>query len=571
MALQSANQPDLMTLEQWRGLNQQAKRGTIDDNEEWWNENLFAVAPGNLRSCWGASEPLYTPAGGQTILRIFFGFIGFPTPQFAAPGPPYGGRLGWMFLSDGTVEQVDLDLGTGTQLGQIWEPIAPYYWADAVVWRPRFFGSVAGQVGGVLIGSPQGLYAWDGSTVYAPGDDAPDWLTDQAENAPPPLPGPTVMPVGLPGIYALEVYNERLFVAGKDVISFSAPSNGADFSTVNGGGSIGYFGNKLTYTIMSLAASAGYLYIFNDSSTDLINNVTLTGAGTAVSPYVTNLNWQNVDPQVGHGFPRHVGRWGRYFTMANGAPLASGSTDPLAHRGNVYLMQGGDAQVIGQKVSQIYMTLDVSEFYPTFSPATMFGFRVMLLNGMFRDPWGVKRSLLLMWHGEFWSVASQNLNLTHIDFYEQDSVITPYGTDGTSLYQLFARPDPTLEKRLSTKKLRGAGSSMLTVKDYKRLYLEVTDNFGGGVSFTGTNTSGGGGVPGGVQDIGFNLPESPVTSEETQNLPPPHPFDGVNAAIIPQPIAGSGLWTAIDLKSKSPDFTIERLHILAEGRTLYGA
>lgn len=560
-----------MTLEQWRGLNQQAKRGTIDDNEEWWDENLFAISPGALRSCWGASDAIYTAPSGTKIVRIFFGFIGYPTPQFAAPGPPAGGRLGWMFLDNGVVDQVDLDTKQVTTIGNIWEPIPPYFWADAVVWRPRFFGSVMGQNGGVLFGSPQGLYAWDGQTLSSPGDNAPDWLTDQAENAPPPVPGPTIMPEGLPGIYALEVYQERLFVAGKDVISFSAPSNGADFSTANGGGSIGYFGDKLTYTYMALAASSGYLYVFGDSSTDLISNVQLTGQGTTTSPFITNLNYQNVDPQVGHGFPRHVGRWGRYFTMCNGAPLASGSTDPLAHRGGIYLMQGGDAQLIGQKVSQIYMTLDVTDFYPTFAPATMFGFRVMLLNGQFRDPWGVKRSLLLMWHGEFWSVASQNLNLTHIDFYEQDSVITPYGTDGTSLYQLFARPDPALKKKLSTKKLRGSGQMQLTIKDFKRLYLELSDNYGAGVSLTGTNTSGGGGVPGGVQDIGFNLPSSPVSSEETTAMPPPQPFEGVNAAIIPQPIAGSGIWTAIDLESLSPDFTIERLHILAEGRTLFGA
>jgi hypothetical protein len=304
----------------------------------------------------------------------------------------------------------------------------------------------------------------------------------------------------------------------------------------------------------------------------------LVGQGSPESPYVTNLNYMNIDPQVGHGFPRHVGRWGRYFTMMNGAPLASGSTDPLAHRGGIYLLAGSQASdVIGQKVSQLYVTLDTSEFLPTFSPATMFGFRVMLLNGKFTDPWGVKRSMLLMWHGEFWSVASQNLNLTHIDFYEQDSVITPYGTDGTHLYQLFARPDPTLIKRLSTKKLRGGGPSALAIKDYRRVFLEVHDKYGRGVDIVGTMTSGGGGVPGGVQDIGFTLVESPVSREYTVPIPPPRPMpppktvDGVNTAIMPQPVAGAGLWTAIDLESLSPDFVLERLHIAAEQRTLFGA
>lgn len=571
MPIQSDNPPQILTLEAWQGLNQQAMRGSIDDQEEFWDENLFAIGPGNLRSCWGHKPAIYTAPGGTTILRIFFGFIGYPTPQFAAPGPQYGGRLGWMFLSDGNVDQVDLDTQEVTRIGQIWEPIPPQYWASAVVWRPRFFGSVEGQVGGVLFGSPQGLYAWDGTTLSSPGDPAPDWLTDAAEQLEP-VPGPFTMPVGLPGIYCMEVYQSRLFVAGKDVISFSAPSNGADFSTVNGGGSFGYFGNKLTYSYMDLAASAGYLFCFGDSSTDLISNITLSGSGTVASPYVTSFNYANVDPQVGHGYPRPVGRYGRYFTLANGAPFTGADTSQQQHRGGIFLCEGGNIREIGNKVTNIFNTCDTSQYLPTFATATMFGFRVVLLNGRFTDPFGVTRSLLLMWHptargNEFWSVASQNLELTQIGNYEQDSIITPYGTDGTSLYELFAIPDPTLPKRLSTKALRGSGPAMLSIKNFSRVYCEFYDNSAlpatmplgpsaqlpVGVSLVGTATTSGGNVPTGTQAFDFELAAGR-----------PYGFD-VCA------LSCGGIAIQLDLESLSPDFTIERIHIAAEERTLFGA
>jgi len=468
-----------------------------------------------------------------------------------------------MFLSDGTIDQIDLDLRTITPVGNggtnevIWEPIPPQYWADAVVWRPRFFGSVEGQVGGVLFGSPQGLYAWDGTTLSHPGDLAPDWLTDQAESGTPPLPGPTVMPVGLPGIYTMEVYQERLFVAGKDVISFSAPSNGADFSTINGGGSFGYFGNKLTYSYMDLAASAGYLYVFGDSSTDLISNIQLAGSGTITDPFVTNFNYANIDPQVGHGYPRPVGHIGRYNVMLNGVPFTGADTAQQQHRGGIYLMEGGEAIPIGNKVTTIFNSLDTSNYLPTLSPATMFGFRVILINGHFTDPFGVSRNLLLMYHPvrgqEFWSVASQNLELTNINFYEQDSIITPYGVDQTNLYELFYTPDSQLPKRLSTRAFRGTGIDMLTEKDFKTLYIEMYDNSGFGISVTGTQTSGGGGVEGGVQDVYFDVAR------------------GKRYGMIPYRTAGKGIWSYLDLTSLSPDFTIERLHIAAETRTFWGA
>jgi hypothetical protein len=543
MPIQSGNPPDIITLNAWKGLNQQSKRGSIDDEEEWWNENFFAIGPGNLRTCWGHGPAIYTCPPGTQILRIFFGFYGNQTPQFGAPPP---GAMGWLFLSDGTIDEVDINTGQVTALraqGPIWSgvDIPLQYWASAKVWRPAFVGSQVGQQGGVLFGSPAGLYAWDGVTLSPPGSPAPDWLSDlQESDSTAPIPP---MPSGLPGIYAMEVYQSRLWVAGKDVISFSAPSNGADFSTINGGGSLGYFGDRLVYAYMDLCQSSGFLYCFGDSSTDMIWNLSLVGSGTVEAPFTTNFIYSNVDPQVGQRFPRAVGRIGRYMATFNGA--------------GIFLMEGGEGRPIGDKVSNLWNTLDTSQYLPTFAPANMFGFRVLLLNGRFKDPWGVTRNLQLMWHPtkghEFWSVASQGVELTNIGSYEQDSLMIPYGTDGTNLYQLFARPDPTLIKRLSTKSLRGKDAAQLGIKNSKRIYCELDDNDGRGVQMTGQVTSGGGGVPGGVQGVDFEL------------------APGASSGIIPSPISGAGIWAAVDLQSSSPDFTIERIHLSAEERTLFGA
>jgi hypothetical protein len=554
MPIQSANPPELHTWENWTaGLNQQAGRGAIGDDEQWWCENLFAIGPGNLRSCWGRGPIIYTAPVGLVIRRIFFGFIGDVTGLNQSPPP---GQYGWMFLSDGTIDQVDLSTHAVVRIGAAWNPIAPQYWASAKVWRPRFLGHVAGQQGGVLFGSPQvggagGLFAWDGTTLSAPGAPAPDWLTNALEVSP----GvPFTMPTNLPGIYAMEVYNSRLFVAGQDVISFSAPSNGADFSTTDGGGSFGYFGDRLTYSYMDLAQSAGYLFVFGDSSIDTINAVQLSGTGTPESPFTTNLAYTNVDPQVGSRFPRPVGRVGRYFQMFNGA--------------GIFELRGGETREIGQKVTNIFNTLDTSLYLPTMAEATMFGFRVLLCNGRFTDIYGLTRNLLLMWHPrqgvEFWSIASQGLELTNIGSYEQDSIITPYGTDGTHLYQLFAQPDPNLLKILSTKFIRGQGLKQLTIKNWKRLFMEIADNDGRGVNFIGGFSTRGGGIPNGTQEVSFNISAGPVLGTGVSGTPRP-------TATEPYPIQAAGIAGAIDIQSISPDFTLERLHVTVEDRTLWGA
>jgi hypothetical protein len=188
----------------------------------------------------------------------------------------------------------------------------------------------------------------------------------------------------------------------------------------------------------------------------------------------------------------------------------------------------------------------------------MYGLVVQLLNGRFTDAFGVTRSMILMWHGHerqqsFWNVASQNLELTNIGTYEENSVLNPYGTDGTFLYRLFFKPDPHLPKRLSTCSFRGDGKDGLVIKQWKRIFMEVVDNYGDGVEFKGELRTRGGGVPNGVEDISFDMPA------------------GKRHDIIPWPTTGQGIEAEMDLISYSPDFTIERIDGMVEERTLYGA
>ena len=72
MPVQRDNPPDVITLLAWAGMNQSASRGLIDDQETHWLENMFPIAPGQLRAGFGPSPPIYTAPAGIAILRIFF-------------------------------------------------------------------------------------------------------------------------------------------------------------------------------------------------------------------------------------------------------------------------------------------------------------------------------------------------------------------------------------------------------------------------------------------------------------------------------------------------------------------
>lgn len=522
MPAQSANPPELITLSDWtQGVNQQTKsRSNIADQEVFWAENLFPTATGQLRAAWGPSAAIYTAPGGATILRMFFGRVNDTI-----------GPTGLMFLSTGQIDQVQLNPPyTVTTLGApVWQPQPPQYFASAKVWSPQQVGFTAGTPGGWVIGSPQGLYAWDGTNLTSPGQPAPLWLTGGAT---------TTMPSGLPGIYAMEVWQSRLWVAGKTVISFSAPGNGADFSTADGGGSFGYQGDQLVITYTDLEAAGGFLYVYGDSMINNISNIALTGTGTPTAPLTTVFYNFNIDPQVGQRFNRPVGCWSHQQTMYCGD--------------GIYVLQGNNTLQISQKMAQLYASMNSSVFLPTMAPAHIFGTRWMLCLAMLTDPTGVTRPIMMCWNGQTWSLASQRYNLTNIGTYEEGSLLTPYGTNGTSLYQLFAQPDPQLQKILLTKAYKGPHA--LTIKNFKRAYVEMRDYGSGtpGVSITGVARTGGGGIPNGAEDVGFQIS--------------PGGYD-----IVPQPLAGGGMWTALDLFSYAPDFAIEAIYLGFEDRTLFGA
>lgn len=531
MTLQSTNIPEVLTLDRWTGMNQGATRSSMDDQECWWIENLVPIGPGNLRAVWGPSAALYTATPPNVIRRIFITCIDGVNP------------VAFMFLDAGggvgLVDQVNLNTGAISGLGPIWQPVAPNYWGDVKLWQPNQFGAGPGQSGGCLIGSPQGMYAWDGTNVTAPGAAAPGWLTGGATGQ--------TMPVGLPGIYAMEVYKDRLWVMGQTVVSFSAPGNGSNFSASAGGGSFGYQGDQLRLSYTDIQASAGFLYLFGDSLTEQITDLTLVQAGSPVGPiYAAQFLLSNVDPQVGQEFFRPIAAFGIAFTLWNGD--------------GIYVLTGGQGLWASQKMVPVFASVNSTPFQPTQCPVHIFGTKFILFNATFTDVDGNPRSMMATWTGpgtNQWVMTSQRYALTNICSFEKNSVITAYGTDGSGFYQLFAQPDPALRKRIQTKDYQGQDpQAHLSQKDWKRVYIEYQDNMpvpqSNGVTITGVQRTNGGGLPNGAKDIAFYL-------------------DPGMRDIVPAPTDGKGINANLDLSSLSPDFTVARISMTFDARTLFGA
>ena len=128
----------------FKGLNTQSPRQSIDDQEQSYIENLFPVGPGNLRAMYDIGSSIYT-ASGKTIVMIFAYNVG-STSYMAA------------FFSDGSALQINIATMATTVISNTTNT---FYTANGnlpqcVQW---------GNSGILIVGSvtTNGYWAWDGT------------------------------------------------------------------------------------------------------------------------------------------------------------------------------------------------------------------------------------------------------------------------------------------------------------------------------------------------------------------------------------------------------------------------
>ncbi len=444
--------PKLWNIMEFSGINTNASRPAIGDSEFSWLQNYMPIGPGNMRTLWSNGSVIYTAPGGLTI--IYYYFFNLATVQQCA-----------VFLSNGTAVQVNpITSATATISAQVGDFYAGGYLPAASQWNAS----------GIIIvteaTNPNGYFAWDGSTLYRPGQNAPSWLTNQTA---------TVMPSGIHG-NAIETYQNCAFVTTPpelggipSILSKSGPGNGATFSTINNGGSAPQQDASLRATFTALKQANGFLYYFGDSSVGVISNV--QGA---------NYTNQNVNPQVGTIWPGSV----QAFTTPQGVGVMFGNPQ------GIYIVLGGTVLKVSYDLDGLWANADFSAT-PTASVATIFGVTVYCLLVKTLDQNGNSTTVMCMTDGRpnqrgdgfRWFLSSQDRTLSLVGTNEINSVLQTWGCDGTHLFQCFTTPSATLAKSLQSKFFAGSSpAEYITFKKLYRFYFQAKDNAGTGIVFSGT-------------------------------------------------------------------------------------
>lgn len=321
--------------EQFAGLNTEASRPGIQDEQCSWLDGFFPIGPNNARSIPGVGTTLYTAPGGLTIVFYWFGTIAL---SFFCI----------VFLSDGSIVAVNTVDNAVTSLAPpatieataLVSPLGNGPAVGATQYGDQYIILVAQQTNGYFI--------WDGTTFFKPGDAFP------AETS--------TVPTGIGGAYA-ETYQSRVFVLFQTRvttatnINFTAAGSVVDFATADGGGGFGSANSSLKITYTAMLSTNGYLYLVGDSSISYLSNLVSSG-----SPITTSFSIIDVDNEVGTPWPYTLQPWNRDLMFAN----------PIG----VWQCSGGSARKISDPLDGLYNTVvNFGGNVPSSAKAYIFGKR----------------------------------------------------------------------------------------------------------------------------------------------------------------------------------------------------
>lgn len=475
--------PPPLIFREFQGINTQTTRPGVDDKQMSWCSGWMPLSPQNLRTLPDIGTAIYTSA--ISVRWFDFGNIGL-------------NPICIVFLADGSIWQVNTVTLVTTEIAPPGTIINPSRTDSGLTqWGDQYIIIVAQQTGGYFI--------WDGSILYRAGSLAPlVTITNGGSNYVSPTIGasggsgsgatftatvsggvivavqianpgtgylandsvtlsfsdPTgtgaagtvlLMPFGVSGT-AVETYAGRVWIVNGSELIFSAPGSFQNFATSAGGGNVTSSDSFLRVAYIQPRQTNGFLYLIADSSINYIS-----GVQTAGSPPTTTFTNQNADPEIGTPYAATVDVFSRNIVFAN----AFGA----------HISYGAAVNKISDELDGVYSTVpNFGGVVPSAAKAVIFSRRVWILLLQVIDPvTQLQVGELFMWDGKKWWSSKQSIRILFIQHQEINSVITAFGTDGTSIYPLFQKPSNGFTKTVQSKLWAEPGLYM-TVKAENRLF-----------------------------------------------------------------------------------------------------
>lgn len=489
-------QPDF-PLKDFLGVNTQANRTAIAENQFAWLENLMPVGYANLRVV------PYQGAAVATLVATcsYCKYVNINLTDYliccCTNGSAYAVNLASFVVATicpaGTL--------TGTVAVAQWENARVLFVAsngyfdwdgttfsnDSVAFT--FTASITSNVMSVTIAGSQPLAV--GQTISGAGVTAGAYITDiltgtggigtysvtSADVASGVL---TATPTTPAAGSTIATFSGRVWIGLGRTVSFSAPGSYTDFQTADAAGSFTITDETLHSNINSLLTANNFLYIYGDASINVVSDVRVVG-----SPATTVFSNTNVSALIGSNLPDSIFPFYRIIAFAT--------------RYGFYALNGSTPQKMSDDLDGIIPLIDFTQ--PVSGDvANLFNILCICFAFTYNDPLAGPRKLLAIFFNKKWFFASQGNALTLITGGFQTGSPAIFGTDGTNIYKLFSDSVSNINTKCQTalwpmkkptviKNVEKAGVEVTSTGTPVSLTATIdTENSSLPLSFTGTNT-----------------------------------------------------------------------------------
>jgi hypothetical protein len=366
----------------------------------------------------------------------------------------------------------------------------------------------------------------------------------------------SLMPFGVQGT-TVETYDNRIWVGDTRKGYFTAPSTFTNFKPSDGAGVFQSNDSFQRVAYHSFRQTNGFLYLISDSSINYIGGVQATQDSTTGSTS-TVFNNLNVDPQIGTPWPSTVQLFSRNIVFANSF--------------GIFVSYGGAVTKISTPLDGVYNTVVPAgsgspSVFPSSAIASLFGIAVYMMLFPIVDPYtGQQINKLLMWDGRRWWTSNQDIALTYIASQEVNSILTAWGTDGSSLYPLFQTPSTGFQK-VAQSKLWANPSYWFTKTAPEIAGIVNFYSVGGTVSVTLDNENSGAGVSVNASSSGsviwYNNSNQIITWKNASNQTITWGAPGL-ALIGPQSAGQAGVLMGLTITTNAEDLAILSVAVLEQ-------
>ena len=241
-------------------------------------------------------------------------------------------------------------------------------------------------------------------------------------------------------------------------ILFTGPGSYNDFSTVNLGGSFIMTDETLKGSVAKLYAANNFLYIIGANSVNILSNVVVTTPIYDVNSKIlvaatTTFSNTNLVASVGTELDNSVIAYYRSISFFTDYGIMG--------------LSGATPEKISDDLDGVFPYLDFSQ-QVSGGVAVIFNIICLCYLVKYNDPLtGTARQLLLIHVGKKWFFATQGSGINFVASAAQDPDVPDlWGTDGRSLYKMFADVNAGLSQIVRTK-LWDMGDSLITKQAYK--------------------------------------------------------------------------------------------------------